>query len=337
MSRCQRLFVAVALSAIGIAPAAAGALVPSSSARSLFARTLLTVRDDPALEGNFQFGDVEAQRALAGIPAGGGAARNRIWLGIAGDGTAMYRVNPGKYAKIGVNPLYVDVALSVGTPEELAIEARGGVNPSGLRALLLRVGAKPGIVAGHAGLVWGAEGSVHPSALPDGLGGLGEYDRTVLGPNLVVAGRRSGPVGDLVGGGRTYKSNPVMVATVNCLGDVVAAVGVDQHGTEVAAGVLRPASASSQPIEEICAVRSGSAESADAYAARLRKSLDRTTTTVPSSLPLVRVLTRSTVSEGAADSTHFAHATLYDRPNQAAGVSITALDVGTISAMLAGA
>jgi hypothetical protein len=111
-------------------------------------------------------------------------------------------------------------------------------------AALLKLGAKPGTVAGHAGLVWGAEGSLHLNNLGSsgqGFGSLGEYDRTVLGADLVVAGRRSAQVADLLGaGGATFASNPVMVATVDCLGDVVAAYGTGFHGAELAVGA-RPA------------------------------------------------------------------------------------------------
>jgi hypothetical protein len=81
------------LSAAGIAPVAAGAIAHPSAAGTLFGRTLLAVRDDPALKGNFEFGDVATQRRLAGMRAGGGGPADRIWPGIGGVGTAGYRVN----------------------------------------------------------------------------------------------------------------------------------------------------------------------------------------------------------------------------------------------------
>jgi hypothetical protein len=293
------------------------------------------------LQGNFEFGDVATQRMLAGVPTGREVEGNRTWNLIVGDGTAGDDANlAGKSVNIGVSPLTVDVALSVGIPPRLAIEARGGVNPSGLRAALLRVGAKPGTVAGHAGLLLGAQGSLHPNLFQNISGfdvavSLGQYDRTVLGQDLVVAGKYSAPVADLLGGsGATFASNAVMVATVDCLGDVIAAFGEHVHGTEVAVGVLRPPSAAARPTEEICAVPAGSAPSADAQAASLRQSLNAKTTTVASSLPFVAVLSRSTVSEGTAGSTRYARATLYDRPNAPAGESIQAFNMNTVPKML---
>jgi hypothetical protein len=307
----------------------------------LFGRTLLAVYDDPALQGDFEFGDVATQRMLAGIPPGRAVAGNRIWGSIVGDGATVDDANvTGKSVNIGVSPLTVDVALSVGTPPHLAIEARGGVNPSGLRAALLRLGAKPGAVGGHAGLILGAEGALHPDLLgnsPDGFDSavsLGDYDRTVLGPDLVVAATYSAPVADLLGGsGATFATNAVIVATVDCLGDVIAAFGEGVHGTELAVGVLRPANASTRPIEEICAVPSDAAN-AGAEAASLRRSLAGKASTVPYLTQFLQTLSRSTVSVGTAGSARFVRATLYDRPNVPAGVSIHAFELNAVPKML---
>jgi hypothetical protein len=313
----------------------------SSPTGLLFGRTLLAVHDDPALQGNFEFGDVSTQRMLAGIPPGRAVVGNRIWSSIVGVGATVDDTNlTGKSVNIGVSPLTVDMALSVGAPPHLAIEARGGVNPSGLRAALLRLGAKPGAVAGHAGLVLGAEGALHPGLLGNSSDGfdtavsLGDYDRTVLGPDLVVAGTYSAPVADLLGGsGATFAANAVIVATVDCLGDVIAAFGEDVHGTEVAVGVLRPANASTRPIEEICAVPSDPAN-ASTDAVNLRRSLAGKTSTVPYLTQLLQTLSRSTVSVGTAGSMRFVRATIYDRPNVPAGVSIHAFELNTVPKML---
>jgi hypothetical protein len=341
MSLCRRFAVVAALAVAGLGLAAAMASAGSGPAGLLFGRTLLAVYDDPALQGDFEFGDVATQRTLAGIPPGRAVAGNRIWVSIVGDGATVDDANvTGKSVNIGVSPLTVDVALSVGTPPHLAIEARGGVNPSGLRAALLRLGAKPGAVGGHAGLILGAEGALHPDLLgnsPDGFDSavsLGDYDRTVLGPDLVVAATYSAPVADLLGGsGATFATNAVIVATVDCLGDVIAAFGEGVHGTELAVGVLRPANASTRPIEEICAVPSDAAN-AGAEAASLRRSLAGKASTVPYLTQFLQTLSRSTVSVGTAGSARFVRATLYDRPNVPAGVSIHAFELNAVPKML---
>lgn len=334
-----RRFLSVPLVGAVVITLAAAALAQSAPGGTLLQRTLLAVRNDPSLGGNFEFGDVAAQRMLAGIPAGSLVAGNRVWGPLVGVGTSVYRSNVGgKYGNVGVSPISVEVALSIGASPDTAIEARGGVHPAALRTALLKLGAKPGTVAGHAGLVWGAEGSLHLNALDKfgrGIGGLGEYDRTVLGADLVVAGRRVAPVADLLGGGgASYAANPTIVATVDCLGDVVAAFGVDFHGTELAAGVRRSASAAVQPVEVICAVPSGGARGADADAASLRNSLSAAKTTVGASAPILQAISHSTVSEGSAGSTRFVLGTLYDRPHQAAGVTLRAFEINALPALL---
>jgi hypothetical protein len=69
-------------------------LLAAASARSadggtLLQRTLLVVSSDAALGGSFEFGDVSAQRMLAGIPAGTVHRGNRIWGSIVGVGASV--------------------------------------------------------------------------------------------------------------------------------------------------------------------------------------------------------------------------------------------------------
>lgn len=318
----------------GGAPAAAS---PSATGPTLLARTLLAVHDDPALAGNFEFGDVATQRALAGTPTGVPLASNKIWQPIDGIGTSLYSTNIGaQYRNVGISPLDVDIALSVGHARDYAIEARGGVHPSALRAALVRLGARPGTIAGRPGLLWGAEGSVHPDAAGRsglGIGAVGEYDRTVLGTGVVLAGRSDAPVADLLGANPTYASDPTMVATATCLGDVIAALGMEYHGTEVAVGVVRPAGAASPRVEEICAIPSTGGRSADADAAALRTTLGPHAQTSVSA-GILEELSSVTVSEGTAGAARFARATLHDKPTQAAGVSIEAFDYGAVPTLV---
>lgn len=334
----HRRFLSVLL--VGAVALAAAAAVPparSAGGGTLLQRSLLAVTNDPALGGNFEFGDVAAQRILAGIPAGSLRVGDRVWGLIVGVGTSADDMNVmGPYRNVGVSPITVDLALSVGSPPDTGIEARGGVQPAALRAALLKLGAKPGPVAGHAGLVWGAEGSLHPNHLTDtssGTGTFGEYDRTVLGADLVVAGRRSAPVADLLGeGGATFAANPVFVATVDCLGDVIAAYGTDFHGAEVAVGVRRPASAQDAPVEVICAVPCGSARGAEADAASLRSSLSTKSRFGASAI--LADISHWSVGEGSAGSTRFVRGTLYDRPQVPAGVTFIAFERNDLETLL---
>ena len=105
-------------------------------------------------------------------------------------------------------------------------------------------------------------------------------------------------------------------------------------GTELAAGVLRPASAAGEPVEVICAAPSGSARGADADAASLRVSLNAKKTRVGASTALLRVISRSSVREGSAGTRRFVRGTLYDRPRQQAGVALTAFDINALQALL---
>ncbi|MGA3362258.1 MAG: hypothetical protein ABSD82_09530 [Solirubrobacteraceae bacterium] len=207
------LVAALALALVGLGLAAAVASAGLSPTGVLFGRTLLAVRDDQALQGDFEFGDAATQRMLAGIAPGRAVAGNRIWGSIVGDGAT------------------------------------------------------------------------------------------------------------------------VDVATVDCLGDVIAAFGEYVHGTEVAVGVRRPADASARPTEEICAVPSNAA-SAGAEAASLRRSLAGKTSTVRYLAQFLQTLSRSTVSVGTAGSTRFVRATFYDRPNVSAGVNIHAFELNAVPKML---
>ncbi len=86
MSVRHRLAVAGALAVVGPGVAAVVASAGSSPTDLVFGRTLLAVHDDPALQGDFEFGDVATQRMLAGIPPGRAVSGNRIWSSIVGDG-----------------------------------------------------------------------------------------------------------------------------------------------------------------------------------------------------------------------------------------------------------
>jgi hypothetical protein len=225
----------------------------------LLARTLGAIQDSPS-DLTFEFGDIAAQRALAGVPpsyAAGHPADH--WLRVLGVGASYFEEDP-RGTRDGLDILTGDVAMSIGEPpHEGALIAGPLLNGARVRAALLKLGARPGTVTGHSGLVWGAEGSPHiDAANAFGIGpALGEFDRSVITAHQVITGRFAAQVATLEGGGpRPALQDPVLDATITCLGDVIAADGLDQGGTELAVGVRRPANATSAGQEVLCVVPS---------------------------------------------------------------------------------
>src|SRR5579871_2043795 len=145
----------------------------------------------------------------------------------------------------GLDILTGSVAFEIGQPPHTGGLITGPlVDGARVRAAVEKLGAVPGTVDGQSGLIWGAEGSEHLSALNQfGVGpGLGEFDRAIITADTVIAARYASEVATLSGGGtRSAAADPTLAATSACLGDVIAALGqstiVDGARFETSVGI----------------------------------------------------------------------------------------------------
>lgn len=276
------------------------------SPRSLeaqFAKTRMT----PDLRGGFEYGDTKYLRDT-----------DKLQL-LVGYGSVYFRPGTGD---AGFDPLKSDVGLSIGTPPHRAARAEGGPTDSAkVKAALIKAGAKPGTVAGESGLVWGDEGAMHPEAQDAGAPGItGEYDRTLLDGDTVIAGRFEAEVAALndSGDGDPLLDDPVYKGFNDCLGDVAVAVGGTGDDGSFAAGVRRPKSAAG-PVEEVfCAVGGDLA----AQETNLRR-FEEPTTLLPSNQRPVSELWPEVTVERKGD---YVRMVLVDSPATPAGSALTAFD-----------
>ena len=160
-----------------------GSSHPQTVSGTVLGRTLATIRDDPSVRAFLEFGDIAAERSLAGVPAayGVGHAASR-WRRILGFGADYFVEDPGG-ARDGLDTLTGAVALEIGQPPHTGGLITGpDVDGAKVRAAVEKLGASSGTVAGRPGLVWGEEGQAHPNASNQfGIGpGLGEFDRAVI-------------------------------------------------------------------------------------------------------------------------------------------------------------
>lgn len=324
------VLVGLALSGCGGSPTHGA----SGTRRPLLARTFGATRDTPT-SGDFEFGDIAAQRSLAGVPPlysqAGRAAKK--WLMVLGVGAFYFYEDPsGK--RDGLDILTGDLALSIGTPPHTAALINGPLlSGARVRSALMRLGARAGTVAGRPGLVWGAEGSEHLNAADVfGVGpALGEFDRSVITTHTVIAGRYAADVGALAGGGAsTVGENPTLHATITCLGDVIAArgmTGTANGATEVAAGVRRPASAASAGQEVLCAVRPASVSGAFTRSACSRVS--PTAPPLPSGLVPGNYAVSTSAMTGTTDGREWLECVITDKPSTAVGWLLQTLNNAT--------
>jgi hypothetical protein len=236
---------------------------PRAKPKTLFEHTLARVRDDPTVLASFRFGDIAAQRSLAGVPPAYGAGHPAPrWQRILGVGADYFGQEDPSGKRDGLDILTGSIALDIGQPPHTGGLITGPrVNGGRVRMAVEKLGAVPGTVDGRAGLKWGKEGTLHLNATDQfGTGpGLGEFDRAIITAHTVIAGRYTAEVVTLTGGGtRTAASDPVLAATSACLGDVVAATGQSMTVTgaqsEVSVGVRRPRDAAAPAQEVLCVV-----------------------------------------------------------------------------------
>jgi len=317
------LAVAVVLAGWGGSSVSASdaAAVPGT----LFERTVAEVRDDPSVLAGFGFGDIAAQRSVAGVPpmypALHPAAR---WGRILGIGADYFIEDPGGQ-RDGLDILTGSVAFEIGQPPHSGGLITGPlVDGAKVRAAVEKLGAVVGTVDGQSGLTWGAEGSQHPSALNQfGVGpGLGEFDRAIITAHTVIAARYASEVATLSGGGtRSAASDPTLAATSACVGDVIAALGqstiVDGARFEISVGIRRPIDATAAAQEVLCVV--ASAGSTGPTGAVLCSRVGPHARTTIAGEPVSQLDTAAVAESGYVNRTRWGGCVVTDRASLQAG------------------
>ncbi|HEY2636719.1 MAG TPA: hypothetical protein VGI54_04965, partial [Solirubrobacteraceae bacterium] len=166
----------------------------SSAPDTVLGRQLAATTRSPSFKGDFEFGDLAFFAKVRD--------QDR-WIYASAYGTSYFREDPqGK--KTGLDPSRAEVGLVVGAPPHTGARMSGhGIDGAKVRKALLKLGAKPGKVAGREGLAWGAEGSTHIDAADEfGTGpAIGEFDRAILRGHTVVAARYDAEAAALAGAG----------------------------------------------------------------------------------------------------------------------------------------
>ncbi len=301
--------VSAAFMALALAACGGSSNSSSSSSGPLIARTLSPVTATSTPGADFEFGDLAAERQLA--------ARGPAWTALNGVGVSYFASDPNG-TQDGLNLATGSVGLVIGVPpHEAAMISGPGVNGPKVKAAVIKLGAKPATVAGRSGVVWGAEGTFHLNAVNAlGVGpGEGQFDRAVFEPDAVFAARYTADLQRLFGiGGKTLGADPLTQATLNCLGDAVAAVGVagqgQSAGSELAAGVLRTQTAT--PHEVLCEVP----PAADVTATEklVRSLYGPHPPTLPKGASLKSTASSVAVSTGSAGGRTWVRAIVVDKP-----------------------
>jgi hypothetical protein len=312
--------VVVAASALAVA-GCGGSSSNSSTGGPLIARTLAPVAATSTPGADFEFGDLAAERQLA--------ARGPAWATLTGVGASYFANADPNGTRDGLNIASGNVGLVIGVPPHVAATISGPqVDGAKVKAAVVKLGATPATVLGRPGVVWGAEGAFHLSAVNAfGIGpGEGQFDRAVIEPHAVYAARFTTDLQRLFGGSHTLGADPVTQATVNCLGDVIAALGVagqGQGGSELAAGVLR-SSGAGVPHEVLCEVPP--AVNVAATEQLVRSLYGPHPPKLPQGADLKADASSATVSTGSAGGRTWIRAVVVDKPPVGAGYLIQTVE-----------
>jgi hypothetical protein len=291
-----------------------------------FEHTLARVRDDPPVLASFRFGDITAERSLAGVPPAYGAGHPASgWQRILGLGADYFGQEDPSGKRDGLDILTGSIALDIGLPPHTGGLITGPrVDGPRVRKAVEKLGAVPANVDGRPGLRWGKEGSLHLNAADQfGVGpGLGEFDRAIITAHTVIAGRYASEVATLAGGGaRTAASDPVLAATSACLGDVVGATGqstsVNGARSELSVGVRRPRDGAAPAQEVLCVVPASAG--AGPTGAKLCSRVGPRGHMLFGGDPASRFDTAAMPENGQTDGTHWSGCVVTDRPATPAG------------------
>jgi hypothetical protein len=239
----------------------------ASGGRTGLDGALAGVAGTGASRAYFEWADVARIRELGGItqqqPAGTGDADHHRWSSLFGTGTGSLGTAALQLA--GTIDLFTArTAVQIGQPPATAVRI-DGVDTGEARAGLVGFGGRPGKVAGHDGVILGADNSIDISNQLAQLGQLNTFNKTAFDGDRVAFGPAEQPVADILGaGGHALGGDTAVADAAGCLGDVITAditpagsAGVGNGVLTLGIGVRAPARGSDAAIEELCLITAG--------------------------------------------------------------------------------
>jgi hypothetical protein len=278
----------------------------------------------------FEWANLARIRELAAVtkdkPIGTSDVDHQRWGTLFGTGTgSLAPVAPRLTDTIDL--FSARTAVQIGQPPRTAVRV-DGVDAGTARAGLARLGGKQGQVAGHDGMILGADHEMHATGGLAELGLTNTFNKTAFDGDRVAFGEAEPAVGEAVNpGDHPLGADPGVAAAASCLGGVLTATiapggKANLAGVRtVAIGVRDPATGSDPAVEELCLVAPDKS-AADALESRVRQHASTSTVSQVTRRPWSAVVSSIAVTR-AGDST--VRVELTNRPERAANVLRAAL------------
>jgi hypothetical protein len=302
----------------------------SNSGGSPLTAALASVAATDNTRAYFEWANLARVRELAAVtkdkPIGTSDVDHRRWGTLFGTGTGSLAPVAADLADT-IDLFSARTAMQIGQPPQTAVRV-DGADVGTARAGLARLGGKQGQVAGHDGMILGADHEVDMSGGQARLGLINTFNKTAFDGDRVAFGEAEPAVGEAVNpGDHPLSTDAGVAAAATCLGDVLTATiapGEKSHlaGVHtVAVGVRDPAKGSEPAVEELCLVAPDKT-AADALESRVRQHATTSATSQITRQPWSALVTSITVTRAGVTAVRVE---LTNRPERAANLLRTAL------------
>jgi hypothetical protein len=251
----------------------------SNSGGSSLGTALASVAGTDNTRLYFEWANLARIRELAAVtkdkPIGTSDVEHRRWGTLFSVGTGSLAPVAPKLADT-IDLFSARTAVQIGQPPQTAVRV-DGVDADRARAGLGRLGGKQGQVAGHDGMILGADHEIDMTGGQAELGLVNTFNKTAFDGDRVAFGEAEPAVGDAVNPGEhPLSADAGVAAAASCLGGVLTATIAPGEKSRlagvqtVAVGVRDPAKGSAPAVEELCLVAPDKA-AADALESRVRQ------------------------------------------------------------------
>jgi hypothetical protein len=290
---------------------------------------LASVADTRASRASFEWANIARIRDLGGITqqqAGGlDDTDHRRWAPLFSTGTGEFNISASQLTDT-IDLFTARSAMQIGNLPTTVVRI-DGVDIGKARAGLVRLGGKPGTVAGHDGVILAADYVIHRSGrLPDL--GLFDINKIAFDGDRVVFGPAEAPVADALAGGPRLRDDQSVAETGRCLGDVLtadimpASTATPASGAQtVGLGVRNPVHATDPVTEDLC-LTAADKGAADVLEQRVRQHATLTADSYEA-LPWADLVSAITISRPTDRTIRIE---LTDRADRAASLLLDALN-----------